>query len=276
MLRPRKRLGQNFLRDGNVARKIVAAVSSGGAIVEIGPGTGALTEWLLPRDPGLTAIEVDPRAVELLRDRWPNFDVREADVLTLDWAKLAEERGGPLHVVGNLPYYITTPILFSLLDAERGSIGEAVVMMQREVAQRIVASRGTKVYGILSVVLQKLAEPKLLFDVSRNVFHPKPDVTSSVVRFGFDVPDLGVDSGLFRTVVRMAFNQRRKTLRNSLQRLTDRVPPQFAQLRAEALSPDDFVELTRYLSDAGVEPVPAGFELGERRSETSRQGHGEG
>jgi 16S rRNA (adenine1518-N6/adenine1519-N6)-dimethyltransferase len=251
MLRPRKRLGQNFLRDGNVARKIVAALSPEGPVVEIGPGTGALTEWLLARDPGLTAIEVDGRAVELLRERWPDMDVREADVLNVDWAGLSAERGAPLNVIGNLPYYITTPILFSLLDAKRGSVGEAVVMMQREVARRIVASPGTKVYGILSVVLQKLTEPRLLFDVSRNVFHPRPDVTSSVVRFGFGAPEIGVDSDLFRTVVRTAFNQRRKTLRNSLGRLTSDVPAAFTGLRADALSPDDFVELTRQLAAGG-------------------------
>ncbi|MBO6575378.1 MAG: ribosomal RNA small subunit methyltransferase A [Rhodothermales bacterium] len=248
MLRPVKRLGQNFLRDPNTCRRIVAALPGDGPIVEIGPGTGALTGMLMGTDPCMTAIEVDERAVSLLRQELPGLHVRHEDVLKTDWAALASERGAPLHVIGNLPYYITTPILFSLLDAPRGSVRWAVVMMQKEVARRIVAEAGNKVYGILSVILQKLTRPELLFDVSRNVFHPKPDVTSSVVRFSFDVPELEVDPSFFRTVVRTAFNQRRKTLRNSLSGLSRVVPEEFAGLRAEALSPDDFVTLTRYLA----------------------------
>lgn len=253
MLAPRKRLGQNFLSDPNTARKIVASLKAGGPLVEIGPGTGALTGMLLEVDPELTAVEVDDRAVDLLKAQWPDLDIRLMDVLVADWARMAADRGGAVGVIGNLPYYITTPILFSLTDAPRGSIREAVVMMQKEVAKRIVAEPGTKTYGILSVQLQKLTRPRLLFDVSRNVFRPKPDVTSSVVHFDFDVPPLEVSTELFRTVVRTAFNQRRKTLRNSLSRLNAEVPAAFADLRAEALSPDDFVTLSQYLARQGVE-----------------------
>lgn len=255
MLQPRKRLGQNFLRDPNTIRKIVGAVPDEGPVVEIGPGTGALTGLLLERDPALTAIEVDERAVTLLKDVHPTLDIRHQDVLEVDWAALARERGGPLQVVGNLPYYITTPILFGLLDAPKGSISQFVVMMQREVARRIVAEPRTKAYGILSVVLQKLSVPELLFDVSPNVFFPRPDVTSSVVRFDLDVPTLGVDDAYFRRVVRMAFNQRRKTLRNSLKAIGRTVPEQFAGLRAEALTPDDFVTLSRYLLGEATRPA---------------------
>ncbi|NNE71925.1 MAG: ribosomal RNA small subunit methyltransferase A [Rhodothermales bacterium] len=247
MLQPRKRLGQNFLRDPNIIRKIVGSVEDDVSIVEIGPGTGALTGLLLEKDASLTAIEVDERAVQLLKDHYPSLDVRHQDVLDVDWAALAAERGRALHVVGNLPYYITTPILFGLLDAPRGTIARFVVMMQREVARRIVAVPRTKAYGILSVVLQKLSRPKLLFDVSPNVFHPRPDVTSSVVSFDLDVPELPVEDAFFRRVVRTAFNQRRKTLRNSLSSMGLTVPEDYAGLRAEALTPDDFVTLSRYL-----------------------------
>ena len=247
MLRPVKRLGQNFLRDPNTVRKIVGSLPPGGPVVEIGPGMGALTGLLLERDPGLTAIEVDERAVDLLRGEFPGLDVRHQDVLETDWPALAQERGAPLRVIGNLPYYITTPILFSLVDAPPGAVACAVVMMQKEVARRIVAQPRTKEYGILSVVLQKLTRPELLFDVSRNVFHPRPDVTSSVVRFSFDVPAVE-NPGFFRHVVRTAFNQRRKTLRNSLSGIEGDVPAQWAGLRAEALTPDDFIALSRYLA----------------------------
>jgi 16S rRNA (adenine1518-N6/adenine1519-N6)-dimethyltransferase len=250
-VRPKKSLGQNFLRDPNTIRKIAAAVGApeGGAVVEIGPGTGALTEELLRHYPRLTAIEVDERAVEHLREALPGLDVRHRDVLEVDWAALAEEKGEALWVVGNLPYYITSPILFSLLDA-RQHLRRAVVMMQKEVAERIVAVPRTKAYGILSVQLQLFARPTLLFDVSRHVFHPKPDVTSAVIALDFDAPDdLGVDPEQVRHTVRTAFNQRRKTLRNSLKPITSQtghgVPPDLAGRRPEALAPDEFLGLTR-------------------------------
>ena len=267
---PKQSLGQNFLRDPNTVRKIAASLrtSERAPVVEIGPGTGALTDVLLERYPDLTAIEVDARAVALLRERFPGLDVRHQDVLEVDWGALAREKGGPLHVIGNLPYYITSPILFSLLDAQlgqgrtacpapdAGSVREAVVMMQLEVAERLVAAPRTKAYGILSVVFQLYAAPELLFRVSRNVFFPKPDVASAVVRLAFgetDVQTSDVEAGLLREVVRAAFNQRRKTLRNSLSRWTKdaglALPPGWERRRAEELTPDEFVELTRYLAE---------------------------
>lgn len=256
-LSPKKHLGQNFLSDPNTARKIAAAVRAGPGepVVEIGPGTGALTEPLLDRFPDLVALEVDPRAVAYLRAQLPALDVREADVLEADWAALAEELGGPLHVAGNLPYYITSPILFGLLEAAP-HVREAVVMMQLEVAQRLVAVPRTKAYGILAVQVQLRARPELLFRVSRNVFFPKPDVTSAVVRldFGAAPPAPDVDAALLTEVVRAAFNQRRKTLRNSLSRWTREqnlgLPHGWDGARAEELTPGEFVELARYLQDA--------------------------
>ena len=249
-IRPKKSLGQNFLRDPNTIRKIAASVGApeGAAVVEIGPGTGALTEELLRHHPDLTAVEVDERAIEHLRALLPALDVRLGDVLETDWAALAEERGEKLWVVGNLPYYITSPILFSLLDA-RQHVRRAVVMMQKEVAERLVAVPSTKAYGILSVQTQLLARPSLLFEVSRHVFYPVPNVTSAVVALDFDAPEPDVDVERLRRTVRTAFNQRRKTLRNSLKPITSStghdVPEEIAGRRPEALAPEEFIGLTR-------------------------------
>ncbi|HET6568622.1 MAG TPA: rRNA adenine dimethyltransferase family protein, partial [Rhodothermales bacterium] len=178
---------------------------------------------------------------------------------------LAREKGGPLHVIGNLPYYITSQILFSLLDAS-SSIREVVLMMQLEVAERLVAAPRTKAYGILSVAVQLQARPELLFRVSPNVFYPKPDVTSAVVRLSFgDGTGVSgeVDPAFLRLVIREAFNQRRKTLRNALSRWTRErgivLPNRWGQARAEELSPQDFIELAGCLSRAGGEWIlPSG------------------
>lgn len=255
-MRPVKHLGQNFLQDPNTARNIVAGLTAHRTdpVVEIGPGTGALTGLLAQAFDRVTAIEIDDRAAEIIRAGFPTVDVRNMDVLEMDWLALSQEHGAPLHVIGNLPYYITTPILFGLLDAAaRGAVREAVMMMQYEVAQRLVAETRTKEYGILSVAVQQAAAARVLFPVSRNVFFPKPDVRSAVVRLEFPEarPDADVEIGAFRTVVRTAFNQRRKTLRNSLKQVTETLgralPEDIARKRAEELSPGDFVALTRYL-----------------------------
>ncbi len=252
---PKKSLGQNFLQDPNTIRKIARALQAedGAAVVEIGPGTGALTEVLLPRFPDLLALEVDQRAVAYLNESMPALDVRHQDVLDVDWAEVSAEKGQPLHVIGNLPYYITTPILFGLLDA-RAHLREAVLMMQLEVAQRIVAVPRTKDYGILSVLVQLQAVPELLFRVSRNVFYPKPDVTSAVLRLTFPQKPSGeVDPEFVREVVRTAFNQRRKTLHNSLRKWTREagitLPHGWHRARAEELTPQDFVTLAHFLQE---------------------------
>ncbi len=255
-LTPKKHLGQNFLRDPNTARRIVAGLEASGRapVVEIGPGTGALTGILLERFERLRVIEVDSRAAELLGARWPDLDITQGDVLGADWPALAAEMGAPLSVIGNLPYYITSPILFSLLDAAAaGVLAEAVIMMQYEVAARLIAEPRTKQYGILSVAVQLLCEAKILFPVSRNVFHPKPDVRSAVVRLVPRADGLSLEEAQnVRIVVRTAFNQRRKTLRNSLRSMAgpdgNRIPEKWRGVRAEELTPHDFVELTGYIS----------------------------
>ncbi len=257
MITPKKSLGQNFLRDPNTIRKIADAVQAppGAPVVEIGPGMGAMTAELLRRHPHLVALEVDERAVAHLNKTLPGLDVRHRDVLDADWAALAAELGGPLYVAGNLPYYITSPILFSLVDA-RTHVREAVVMMQLEVAERLVALPRTKAYGILSVVFQRYADIKLLFRVPPTVFFPRPDVTSAVVRLAFrpDAPPPSAEEDFFRQVVRAAFNQRRKTLHNSLSQWTRAggivLPEDWAKRRAEELTPETFWALTEYLAAA--------------------------
>lgn len=253
--RPKQSLGQNFLHDPNMVRKIVDALRApaDAPVVEVGAGTGALTETLVERYNRLTAIEIDERAVAVLRRAFPALDVRAQDVRELDWAALASEKGAPLYVISNMPYYLTSPLLFALLDA-RAHVHEAVLTMQKEVAERIVAEPRTKAYGILSVVMQLYAAPELLFDVSPHVFYPRPDVTSAVVRFTYRAPEedpFDVDPQWLRTVVRQAFNQRRKMLRNSLRAWTKErgieLPNDWGRRRPEALVPDDFVTIAQYL-----------------------------
>ena len=291
-VRPKKRLGQHFLTDPNTVRRIVDALGAppGGRVVEIGPGEGALTGALLQRYPGLVALEVDPEAVAHLRAQFPALDVRPGDVLDADWRALAEGQGaggkgqeerpsartasgpGPhspiphapspipasgasLFVVGNLPYYITSPILFALLDA-RAHVARAVVMVQREVADRIVAPPGSKTYGTLSVYFALYAEARTLFTVSRHCFRPRPAVESAVVALDFGAAEPpGVAFGPLQRTVRAAFGQRRKMLRNSLGPVAEAagvaVPEWAATLRPEAVSPADFVRLARHFADAG-------------------------
>jgi len=260
MLKPIKRLGQNFLQDPNTIRKIVECLEadSRDIVVEIGPGTGALTGPLSLKYQNLYTLEIDTRAVELLLGKFPEVNTIHGDVLDFDWAALAEKHSvDKISVIGNLPYYITSQILFALLEAAP-RIREAVIMMQYEVAERLVALPRSKQYGILSVATQLACRPQILFPVSRNVFYPRPDVRSAIVRLIFDVEGSEkTDHAAVRKIIRAAFNQRRKTLRNSLSSVVEEtgraLPEAVAGKRAEELSPEDFVELAQYLLD-GVSP----------------------
>lgn len=268
-MRPKQSLGQNFLRDRNMIKRIVEAFDGGVAeicpdahVLEVGPGLGALTESLFERYPNMLTIEIDRRAVQYLGETFPGLSVRHADVLDTDWPALAKEVGTPLALIGNLPYNIVSQILFSMLEAPAGSIGIAVVMMQKEVAERITAKTRTKAYGILSVVGQLYSKPKILFSVPNKVFYPKPDVTSAMVQFTFE-PDPCLDvrnttlTASLRKVVRSAFNQRRKVLRNSLRVICDakgvELPEKWAEKRAEELPPTDFVALTEFIFQKDLE-----------------------
>lgn len=250
MLSPKKHLGQNFLSDPNIIRKIASSLElkPEDAVVEIGPGPGALTAVLVDAC-RLTAIEVDHRAVEQLRARFgEKLNLLEEDVLKIDARALAATLGGSIRVVGNIPYYITSDILFWVLD-QRDVVRDATLMMQDEVADRLVAKPRTKAYGILSVFAQHYTVPRRLFGVSRNCFYPRPDVDSAVVRLDIrgDIPE--VDDVLFRTVVRGTFGKRRKTIRNGLlfagidKEIVAQLGP-VADQRPEELTPEEFVDLT--------------------------------
>jgi 16S rRNA (adenine1518-N6/adenine1519-N6)-dimethyltransferase len=253
--RPKQSLGQNFLHDPNMAEKIVGTLQApaDAHVVEVGAGTGELTGLLAERYDRLTAIEIDERAVEVLREEHPTVDVRPDDVRETDWSALTAEKGGPLYVISNTPYYLTTEILFALLE-NRAHVAEAVLTMQEAVAERLVAEPRTKAYGVLSVLLQLFADPTLCFSVPPQVFAPQPDVSSAVMRLTLrdaDAPDeLTLDD--VRPYVRSAFNQRRKMLRNSLgawvKEQEIELPHDWGRKRAEALSPTDFAELARFLN----------------------------
>jgi 16S rRNA (adenine1518-N6/adenine1519-N6)-dimethyltransferase len=254
MITPKKSLGQNFLRDDNIARKIIHALDlhPDDSVVEIGPGTGALTKHLLSVARRVRGIEVDKRAAAVLRTMFgETLELIEQDLLQVDLRALSQTEGRPLRVVGNIPYNLTSEILFWLFE-NRSAIDDATLMMQLEVARRLIAKPKTKAYGILSVAAQFYTQPEVLFTVSRNSFHPKPKVTSAVVRLLFHKQLPPCDIVLFTNVVRATFGKRRKTLRNGLRSLgcTDR---HLASLRfdlnrrPEELSLDDFLALTSQL-----------------------------
>ncbi len=245
---PKKSLGQHFLIDPNTVRRIVGALSAPkhASVIEIGPGTGALTELLFQKYANFEAIEIDEKAVTHLRSTYPELMVRHMDVLSVDWKSSGSP---PLHIIGNLPYNISSPILFGLLAAH-DVMAEAVLMVQREVANRIVAKPRTKAYGIPSVLSQLYARPRILFQVSRNVFSPKPTVESSVIQLDFagvSAPD--VDPALLHAVVRAGFGMRRKILRNSFKQWATDIPDRWKRSRAEELFPEDYVMLARYFQD---------------------------
>lgn len=259
--RPKQSLGQNFLVDGNIARKIVRAIApaAGDVVVEIGPGRGAITGLLAESECRLVLVEIDRRLIGELSGRFPpsRAEVVRGDILDTDLTDIAERFGRRIRVVGNLPYHLTSPILFKLFEERRG-VSDATLMVQREVALRIVSKPGVKDYGILSVMTSLHAQAEVLFDVSPNCFFPKPKVTSSIVRVRMkeDLP-ADLDLALFRAVVRGTFGKRRKTLRNSLRYVADGDPlpegaftgsPVPLDLRPEQLTVDDFIRLTRHIA----------------------------
>ena len=261
----RKRFGQNFLHDEHWIDRIAKAVDArpGQSIIEIGPGQAALTRKLIAGAGAIRAVEIDRDLAAWLRSQFPNGELTlvEADALTLDWTSLAAD--APIRVVGNLPYNISSPLLFHLMQAADRVIDQHF-MLQREVVDRMVAPPGTKTYGRLSVMLQWRYRMVKLFDVPPGAFTPAPKVVSSVVRMipkkAEDVP--AVDFALFSSVVANAFGQRRKTLRNALSALLTQEQIESAGVnpaaRAETLRLDEFVALTRKAAELGIKPVTAG------------------
>lgn len=224
-LRPKKNWGQNFLVDDNAKQKIVQAVQAGpdDTVVEIGAGLGAITESLASTAKHVIAVDRDPDMIAVLREVFAGndrVDVQALDALDFDFAAAAAKAGRPLRVAGNLPYQITTPILFHVLaQAARGKIvSRAVFMVQKEVADRLAAAPDSKIYGRLSVMVQQVAEVKSLFKVSPHAFLPQPKVISTVFALTPRAQPLAdvVSDALFASVVRHAFGSRRKMLRRAL------------------------------------------------------------
>ena len=249
--RARKRFGQNFLHDPGVIARIVRTVNPqpGDHLVEIGPGQAAITEPLLASGCTLTAIEIDRDLAASLRQRFadePRFSLIEQDVLTVDLAALQPR---PIRIVGNLPYNISTPLLFHMLAC--GGVTDAHVMLQREVVDRMVAAAGTPAYGRLSVMLAAVASAQRVIDVGPGAFRPAPKVQSAVARITPLAEPLDVgDRTLFAEIVRVAFAARRKTLANALKAQLSANEITEAGIdptaRAEVISPQAFALLARY------------------------------
>lgn len=247
-VRPKKQLGQHFLRDEGIALRIVNSLTAHEGytqLVEIGPGMGVLTKYLLARtDYETHAIELDRESVAYLRVHYPTLAPRliEGDFLRLDLSRYVE---GPLGIIGNFPYNISSQIFFKVLE-KRQQVQEVVCMLQKEVAQRIASPPGSKDYGILSVLLQAYYDIEYLFSVPPDAFIPPPKVTSGVIRLRRNGRQtLDCDERQFVLVVKTAFGQRRKTLRNALKSLGPLPDSPLLDLRAERLGVAEFVQLTQ-------------------------------
>lgn len=269
-LTAKKSLGQNFLSDEGILRRIAdaAKIGSGDIVVEIGPGMGALTKHLLSKDIAkLIAYEVDDRAIDLLRTEFPDprFELRHEDILQADLGTISQEK---LHIVGNIPYYITSPIIFKLID-DRQYIKDALLLVQLEVAERLTAQPRTKAYGIPTVLTNFYGEVTYLFKVKAGSFRPVPKVDSAVIRINFERGyfqrnDLPIPNGLtmkdFQRFVRQVFAMRRKTLRNNLKAFaseesiekmeSDATTMKYLGMRAEELLIEDFLKIYQTITQS--------------------------
>ena len=256
---PKKALGQHFLKDEDIAARIAATISESQLpavhqewgqlpVLEIGPGMGMLTKYLQAQDRKVKAVELDPESVSFLSKVFPKLEVIEADFLKLN---LTEVYDGPFALIGNYPYNISSQIFFKVLE-NIDQIPVVAGMLQKEVAERICSKPGSKVYGILSVLLQAWYDCEYLFTVEPEVFNPPPKVKSGVIRLTRNSrTDLGCDPIFFKKVVKTAFGQRRKTLRNSLGSMMQPDSAarnsRFMSERPERLSVEDFIELTNLI-----------------------------
>ncbi len=255
---PKKSLGQNYLIDENIGKKIIDTfnIKEDDLIVEIGPGKGEITKHILSYTKNVTAIEIDKNNFSYLKENFPNLNVINQDFLKTDLKSLRDEFNSSakeqIRIIGNIPYYISSEILFKLID-HNNIIQDVQIMMQDEVAQRIVAKPSTKAYGILSIILQVFSTPKLIFKVSKNCFYPKPKVDSRIVHFDFNENKLSKISNIdfFRKFIRTSFGTRRKTLRNTLLKMNIKsedtsIDFDFTR-RAESLSVDELIDLSNKL-----------------------------
>lgn len=253
-VKPKKALGQHFLTDETIAARIAATLDDykGMPVLEVGPGMGVLTKYLLDYGHDVTVVEIDDESVDYLNQNFPSLHGRILgdDFLKMDLAKVMGDR--QFCVIGNYPYNISSQIFFKILDY-KNLIPCCSGMLQKEVAERLAAAPGSKVYGILSVLLQAWYDVEYLFTVNENVFNPPPKVKSGVIRMKRnDVTQLGCDEKLFRTIVKTTFGQRRKTLRNSIRGLLPPgcvLPdlPVWGQ-RPEQLSVQEFINLTNVVT----------------------------
>lgn len=251
MVRPKKHLGQHFLTDKNIAKKITQCLSPEHHLIcELGPGTGVLTEHLLenPSLSSLTLVEIDTESVAYLQEHFHDerLQILEADFLKTNLPELIKT---PFALIGNFPYNISSQIFFKVIE-NRNLIPEVVGMIQKEVAERIVASSGNKTYGILSVLLQAWFDIEYCFTANETVFFPPPKVKSAVIKLVRNTTNnLDCDEKLFMKVVKAGFGQRRKTLRNALKPLTGAIQDNHELLnkRAEQLTVSDFVTLTQFV-----------------------------
>jgi len=250
---PIKRFGQNYLKDKNIINKIVEEINpeKDDQIIEIGPGLGALTERLAENNKNLTLIEIDRRAIGPLKSKFESANIIEGDFLKINLENILD-KNRKTKIVGNIPYNITSPILFKLLSV-RDLVNESVFMVQDEVAKRITASYKTKDYSILSVILSYFAEVKYCFIISPNVFYPKPKVNSALIHIFFkEKTGQNFDDKLFIKVVKASFGHRRKTLKNSLSNSIfkhcdfSQISIDFSK-RAEELLVDDYIYLTKMI-----------------------------
>ena len=256
LVRAKKHLGQHFLTDKNIAAKIVESLQPQGryhSVLEVGPGMGILSDFLLQKtDYEVSLIDIDTESYDYLKKKYPQLGKRliNADFLEMDFAAFFP---GPLAIIGNFPYNISSQILFKVLD-NRQQVPEVVGMFQKEVAERCAAKPGSKEYGILSVFLQAYYKVEYLFTVKAGVFNPPPKVLSAVIRLTRnEALQLECDEKLFWQVVKAGFNQRRKTLRNAVSSLMNKeklAGEPMLDLRAERLSVADFVKLTNLVAAA--------------------------
>ncbi|PXY00803.1 16S rRNA (adenine(1518)-N(6)/adenine(1519)-N(6))-dimethyltransferase [Marinifilum breve] len=252
-VRAKKNLGQHFLKDLNIAKKIVAGLKADNVskVLEIGPGMGVLTQYLLQDDKFEThVVEIDTESVAYLKENYPNLSDRiiGEDFLKYDLSKIFNES---FAVIGNFPYNISSQIFFKILE-HRDQVPEVVGMIQKEVAERMSAVPGNKTYGILSVLMQAFYDIEYLFTVSEKVFDPPPKVKSAVIRMARNTTsNLECDEKLFFRVVKTGFNQRRKTLRNSLKSILGehKLDDELMAKRPEQLSIEQFVYLTNKIQE---------------------------
>ena len=285
-VKPKKFLGQHFLKDLKIASDIADTVDACPAlpVLEVGPGTGVMTQFLLPKGRPLKVVEIDFESVAYLRRHFPQL---EDDIIEDDFLKMHLERtfdGRPFVLTGNYPYNISSQIFFKMLDY-KDLIPCCTGMIQKEVAERIAAAPGSKTYGILSVLIQAWYSVEYLFTVSEHVFNPPPKVKSAVIRMTRNATvSLGCDERLFRQVVKTTFNQRRKVLRNSIRPVLADIDRRRQQqglpagdygsllsrdifgLRPEQLSVDDFVALTNAVASESGFGQPANGENAKKHS----------